>query len=306
EPMKIKLEESKTPGVLGKLFKAKEQNTVGTIKPGDNVFFFNIRADRMRQLVQMFTTEMKENGTHSVRNLNIITLTTYDERFPVTVIYPTEKIKNPLAKIISDRGLTQGHFAETEKYAHVTYFFNGGIADPFPKEDWYLIKSPDVATYDLAPEMSASKITDKVIEVLNEKMLDFVLINYANADMVGHTGVLDATIKACEAVDKELRRLIESFPGSTMLVTADHGNADYMFDPVYNEVIKTHSTNPVPFIVVGKKYQYAVLRQSGILADIAPTILSIMEIPTPNTFDGVNLIESNSKEEYEKKEEPKK
>jgi 2,3-bisphosphoglycerate-independent phosphoglycerate mutase len=265
------------------------QNQKGLIQEGDGVLFYNIRADRMRQLVSVFTSDKPEIGSKKIKKLRIATMTTYDEQLPVAVIFPSKKEKNPLAKILSDHGLTQGHFAETEKYAHVTYFFDGGNNKPFKKEEWCLTNSPKVATFDLIPEMSADKITDNILAETRKKRLDFVLVNYANADMVGHTGKLGATIRAVETIDNQLKRIYEAFPDSTIMITADHGNAECKINPYNDEIQTDHTANPVPFILINNKEKF-ILRSSGCLADIAPTILNILGISVPVSMDGVNLI----------------
>jgi 2,3-bisphosphoglycerate-independent phosphoglycerate mutase len=255
----------------------------GLVHEGDNVFFFNIRPDRMRQILEMFLFPKKEIGTEPIKDANILTMITYSEFYPVSVAFPSEVIKNPLAKILAEAGLAQGHFAETEKYAHVTYFFNGGNATPFPNEVWELVHSPHVATYDLQPEMSANELTDRVLEITDQKQLDFVLINYANCDMVGHTGVYDKVIQAVETVDAQLKRLAESFPEAHILITADHGNAECMIHPETGEIDKKHTVNPVPFVIVHNDFKIEpkeneILQPAGILADIAPTILEILKL----------------------------
>ncbi len=277
---------------LNRVIKREKPKKRGIIQEGDGVLFFNIRADRMRQLVYMFTHNKPDIGSKRIKRLRIATLATYDEHLPVAVIFPSKREKHPLAKIISDHGLTQGHFAETEKYAHVTYFFNGGNSTPFKNEDWYLIDSPKVATFDLCPEMSADKITDRVIFETSKKRLDFVLINYANTDMVGHTGKLKATIKAVEAIDKQLKRIYEAFPDSMLIITADHGNAECKINPYNNEVQTTHTANPVPFIIAGKnmKNKTIKLRSLGCLADITPTVLDLLKIHIPDSIDGISII----------------
>jgi 2,3-bisphosphoglycerate-independent phosphoglycerate mutase len=293
-PMVLDLPE-KNPSWLKRILKWEMSKKRGAIQEGDGVLFFNIRADRMKQIVRMFTHSIPEVESRKVKRLRIATLTTYDENLPVTVVFPNKKEKNPLAKILSDHGLTQGHFAETEKYAHVTYFFNGGNSKPYKDEEWHLINSPKVATFDLIPEMSADKITDKVIGESQKNQLDFIVINYANADMVGHTGKLGATTRAVETVDNQLKRIYEAFPDSTIIITADHGNAECMINPYNNEVQSGHTANPVPFILVsGKGKDGKVrLRPSGCLADIAPTILGLLGIKKPSSMDGINIVSND-------------
>lgn len=267
------------------------------VKPGDGLIFFNTRPDRMRQIVEMFVFPKNELGTQPVAQTDVLTLSTYDEYLPVKVAYPAIKILDPLAKILSDHGYTQGHFAETEKYAHATYFFNGGNPAPFPGEIWEMVPSPKVATYDLKPEMSANEITDKVLADLEKQRLDFVFINYANCDMVGHTGVLEAVIKGVEAIDKQLGRLMALLPETTIMITADHGNGECMIHPETHEIDKKHTVNPVPFILVNEAFKKKsdpteILQPSGILADIAPTVLHFFNLPKKNDMNGVDLTES--------------
>lgn len=269
----------------------------GIVEPGDGLIFFNIRPDRMRQIVEMFLFVKKEIGTKPVPNINVLTLTTYDEYLPVKVAFPNEKIEDPLAKILSDHGLTQGHFAESEKYAHVTYFFNGGNPEPNPGEFWKLVPSLKVKSYDQAPGMSADNITDEIFKTLESKELDFILVNYANCDLVGHTGNYDAEIKAVEAVDNQLKRLLELLPETTIMVTADHGNGEFMIDPESKEIDKKHTINPVPFILANEKFKRKadpneIMQPIGILADITPTILSFYGLQKTENMNGVDLTQS--------------
>lgn len=272
---------------------------LGYVKPGDNIIFFNIRPDRMRQLVEMFLFHKKEIGTKPVANTKVLTLTTYDELLPVKVAYPSVKIKNPIAKLISENGYTQGHFAETEKYAHVTYFFNGGNPKPYHGEIWKLAPSPKVSTYDLKPEMSASEITDNVFKECAKHKLDFILINYANADMVGHTGKFDKVKAAVEAVDKQIKRILDKFEGKCpIIITADHGNAECMIHPETGEIDKKHTVNPVPLILVDENFKLKKpisdedLQPMGILADIAVTALDLLKIKKDPEMTGVTLLGS--------------
>lgn len=284
---------------ISKLFKKNETVEETTkIIDGDFLYFFNIRPDRMRQICEMFLFDKNELGTLAFKKSKILTLTTYNEFFNVDVPYPSEKIKFPLAKLLSNHGVRQGHFAETEKYAHVTYFFNGGNSTPNKNEYWEMVPSPKVATYDMKPEMSAAQITRKVLDFVQKKKLDFVLINYANCDMVGHTGKFEKVVKAAETVDEQLAILLKKFPDSTFLITADHGNAECMIHPETGEIDKMHSVNPVPFIIVSKKYQInSKIKQdnteaSGILADITPTVLELFDIKKTPEMNGVSLLGS--------------
>lgn len=291
-------------GLLGKIFGKKnvpKSEKIGIVKAGDNIIFFNTRPDRMRQLPEMFLFPRDDVKTMPKENLNVLSLSTYSELLPIKVAYPTEKVLNPLAKILSDHNVKQGHFAETEKYVHVTYFFNGANADKYPGETWNLVPSPHVATYDLKPEMSAKEITDKVFEVTEKEKLDFVLINYANADMVGHTGVFQAVIKAVETIDGELKRLLDFTPETTIIITADHGNAECMIHPETGEIDKHHTVNPVPFIIISPNYvrkqSKVTTEPTGILADIAPTILSFFDLPQSKEMNGIDLTKNFNQKE---------
>lgn len=299
-PSVIRLQDNK-PGLINKLFQKKDnkENTdsLGMVKPGDSVIFFNIRPDRMRQITEVFLFKRADIKTEPVPRIKTMTMATYNDFLPVFVAYPTTKVKNPIAKLLSDHKIRQGHFAETEKYVHVTYFFNGANSEPFPHEYWHLVPSSKVATYDLAPEMSAREITDEVFDKVEKEKLDFVLINYANADMVGHTGKFSKVVKAVETVDAQLKRLLKFTPESTIIITADHGNAECMVHPETGEIDKHHTVNPVPLIFVNEKFKrradtYEESEPAGILADIAPTILELFNIKRPHDMNGVSLIDN--------------
>ena len=270
---------------------------VGPIEENDALIFFNFRSERMRQLIETFLFPQPNYKDKILRkNIFVSTLTEYDKTVPVNVAFPPDGIKNSLAKILSEKNLTQLHLAETEKYAHATYFFDGGHSDPYPGEEWKIIHSPKVATYDEKPEMSASEITDELAKKLSNKNYDFVLINFANADMVGHTGNLAAGIKAVETIDQQLGKITQLFPDSNILITADHGNAEEMVDK--NGGINTnHSLAPVPLILVGKNFRKSqpndsVPSPSGILADITPTILHLLDIQKAPEMIGDDLTNS--------------
>ena len=274
-----------------------EIKPIGPIENNDALIFFNFRSERMRQLIETFLFPQPNYKDKILRkNIFVSTLTEYDKSVPVNVAFPPEGIKNSLAKILSEKKLTQLHMAETEKYAHATYFFDGGHADPYPGEEWKIIHSPKVATYDKKPEMSAPEITSELIKKLTTKNYDFVLINFANADMVGHTGVLAAGIKAVETIDQQLGKIVQEFPDSNIIITADHGNAEEMIDK--NGGINTnHSLAPVPLILVGKNFKKSTPNEtvpppSGILADVTPTILHLLNIPKAPEMIGDDL--SNS------------
>nr|YP_009346921.1 phosphoglycerate mutase [Gracilaria firma]APR74456.1 phosphoglycerate mutase [Gracilaria firma] len=269
----------------------------GNITNNDGIIFFNFRSDRMRQLLHAFTKPtFKGFNTKKFTNLAITTFTKYDSNLNIEVAFPSTKNINFIGEIISKCGLKQLRLAETEKYAHVTYFFNGGIEEPFPGEDRQLIPSLQVETYDLSPEMSAEELTVSAINAINQDIYKLIVINYANPDMVGHTGNLEATIKAIRKIDKCINQLwIKSQSmNNILIITADHGNADYMLDES-NQPCTSHSTNPVPFILVepsnvAKKH----LRKSGNLADIAPTILELLNINIPSEMNGKSLLETKT------------
>jgi 2,3-bisphosphoglycerate-independent phosphoglycerate mutase len=223
--------------------------------------------------------------------IDLINMTLYDERLKCKVAFPPIKLNNILGEVLEKNGKRQLRIAETEKYAHVTFFFNGGEEKPFKGEDRILIHSPKVPTYDLKPEMSAFEVTETVVKEIKSKKYDFILLNYANPDMVGHTGVISAAIKAIEAVDKCIGEVISAVRevDGIALVTADHGNADQMIDPSNGEVFTAHTTNPVPFALVMENFK-GKLRLNGKLADVAPTILHLMNIEKPKEMDGESLI----------------
>ncbi|MCS7050987.1 MAG: 2,3-bisphosphoglycerate-independent phosphoglycerate mutase, partial [Thermomicrobium sp.] len=270
---------------------------VAPIQDGDAVIFFNFRADRARQLTQALT----DPAFHAFarcrwpRDLLVVTMAEYEPHFPVLVAFEPDIVRMPLARVLADSGLRQFHTAETEKYAHVTYFFNGGREEPFPGEDRLLVPSPRVPTYDLKPEMSAPEVTDAAVEAIRSGNYTFVLINYANPDMVGHTGVFSAAVKAVECVDQCLGRIEEAVRhvSGYLVVTADHGNADEMLVPGTDQVWTAHTKNPVPFVLVSperSRFRHATLRTSGRLADVAPTILELLGLPQPTEMTGQSLV----------------
>ncbi len=272
----------------------------GAVSPGDGVIFFNFRPDRARQLTQAFVDpNFNSFEREFISPLSFATFTQYDPTLPVQVAFEPQSLNRILGEVISERGLRQFRTAETEKYAHVTYFFNGGLEDPFEGEERALVQSPMVATYDRAPAMSAAAVTDGAIAAVEQGVYSLIVINYANPDMVGHTGNIEATVTAVQTVDRCLGRLLEAISkvGGTALITADHGNAELMRDEQGNPWT-AHTTNPVPFIVVegetrkipghGTEVQ---LRSGGTLADIAPTILQILNVPQPDEMTGRSLIQ---------------
>jgi len=264
---------------------------VATVMDNDSIIMFNFRPDRARQITRAFVDpDFDGFNRDKTLNLEYITFTQYDATMPnVTVAYPPQSLKNTLGEYISNLGLKQLRIAETEKYAHVTFFFNGGVETPNENETRILIPSPKVATYDLKPEMSAFEITDKLIEELEKNIYDLVIVNYANCDMGGHTGVMDAAIKAVEAVDTCVGRLVDKALelDAQVIITADHGNCDEMLDDKGN-VVTSHSTNPVPIILINAPEEYSIGK--GRLADIAPTILQLMGLEKPEEMTGTSLI----------------
>lgn len=281
--------------------------TAGAVEPGDGVIFFNFRPDRARQLTQAFVSP-KFDGfeRQQIQPLSFVTFTQYDPELSVSVAFAPQNLSNILGEVIADQGLKQFRTAETEKYAHVTYFFNGGLEEPCEGEDRELVSSPMVATYDKEPAMSAKAVTDVAIAAIEKGIYSLVVMNYANPDMVGHTGLVEATVTAIETVDRCLGRLIGCIGkvGGTAIITADHGNAEYMLDEEGNPWT-AHTTNPVPLILVeGEKVKIpgygtnVELRNDGKLADIAPTILDILQLPQPPEMTGRSLLKAS---EYELK-----
>jgi 2,3-bisphosphoglycerate-independent phosphoglycerate mutase len=264
---------------------------VAPMRDGDAVIGFNYRSDRMRQIVRALIDPNFDGFDISPRpKLTVTTLTNYDKTFDVPVAFEPTSMKRILAEVLSSRGLAMLKTAETEKYPHVTYFFNGGVEQPYPCETRVLVPSPKVATYDLKPEMSAEGVTDALCKGISSGEQDFILCNYANADMVGHSGSIPATIKAVETVDQCLVRVLKAAEsaGTRLIVTADHGNAEMMIDPETGGPHTAHTTNPVPFVIVDWDQEQRV-RSGGALCDVAPTILSMLGIEQPPEMSGVNL-----------------
>ena len=267
------------------------EEPVATIGENDSVIFFNYRPDRAREITRtLVDPEFNEFETKTL-NLYYVCFTQYDETLPnVQIAFKPEKLKNTFGEYISSNGLTQLRIAETEKYAHVTFFFNGGEEKQYPGEDRILVPSPKVETYDLEPEMSAEEVTVKVVEAIKSRKYNSIILNYANPDMVGHTGSLEAAIKAIEKIDNCVQRVVEAVreQEGVLLITADHGNAEQMIDETTGEPHTAHTTNPVPLILVGK--DDAKLKE-GKLADLAPTMLDIMGLEKPQEMTGESLIE---------------
>jgi len=264
-----------------------------TIRDGDAVIFMNYRSDRARQITRTF---IEEDFTGFQREATpklsaFVSLTEYNEHFHIPVAFPPERLRNTFGEYIAKLGLHQLRIAETEKYAHVTFFFNGGVEQPYPGEDRILIPSPTVATYDLKPEMSAPEVTEKLAAAIEDGHYDAVICNYANPDMVGHTGSFEAAVKAVEVIDECLGRLEEAAKksGGELIITADHGNAELMRDDTTNQAHTAHTCNLAPFLYVGRPAE--ALRATGSLADIAPTMLYIMGIDKPVEMSGQSLIQ---------------
>ena len=260
------------------------------MEDADGVIFFNFRPDRARELTHAFTDTEFAGVERKGAVKAFATMTQFEEGLNVKVAFPPEAIVNTLGEIVSKAGMTQLRIAETEKYAHVTFFFNGGVEEPYEGEDRILVPSPKVATYDLQPEMSAIEVTDKVVEAIKSRKYDFIILNYANGDMVGHTGVLEAAVKAVETVDTCVGRFVEAIRevGGEVCITADHGNADQMVDPDTGAPFTAHTTNPVPFIVVSDRV--SEIASDGALCDIAPTMLTLAGMEIPAEMSGKPLI----------------
>ena len=269
---------------------------VATVKDNDIVLMFNFRADRVRELTHVFTDDSWQEFeiNYKPKLSEYVTFTQYDKQFALPIAFPPVSMNHILAEEVSRHGLRQLRIAETEKYAHVTYFFNGGREKPFPLEDRILIPSPqEVATYDLKPEMSAYLVTDELLRQMESEPYSLIVLNFANGDMVGHSGIMKAAIKACETVDTCLGKIVEKFTakGGIVLITSDHGNAETMCDPNSHCPMTAHSLNPVPFILLSVKHKNCTLRKDGSLPDIAPTILSLQNLTIPKEMTGKSLIE---------------
>lgn len=268
-----------------------------TLDDGDVIVFMNYRSDRARQITRPF---IEPDFISFVREKTpklgrFVSLTEYKSDFDIPVAYPPERLKNVFGEYISGLGLHQLRIAETEKYAHVTFFFNGGREEPFEFEDRILISSPNVPTYDQKPEMSAFEVTDKLVAAIESGKYDAIICNYANPDMVGHTGNFDATVKAIEAIDVCLGKVVAAIEkvGGSMLITADHGNAEMMQNSQTHQPHTAHTTNLVPFIYIGQQ-NYSLMPQGGVLSDVAPTILTLMQLPQPGEMSGHSLLEAPS------------
>lgn len=260
------------------------------IESGDSVIFFNFRPDRARQLTRAIVDDKFDGFKTDKLDIDFVCMTEYDDTMPnVKIAFKPEELTNTFGEVVSKLGKKQLRIAETEKYAHVTFFFNGGREEPYPGEDRILVNSPKVATYDLQPEMSAYEVTEKVVEAINSEKYDTIILNFANTDMVGHTGNIDAAIKAVEAVDKCVGEIVEAVQkqNGVLLITADHGNAEQMIDYQTGEPLTSHTTNLVPLILVGMEN---VELKDGRLCDLTPTMLDIMEEQKPKEMTGESLL----------------
>lgn len=282
----------------------KKGMPIASFAPGDAIIFFNFRADRARELTHAIVdTAFNKFDRARIDNLHMLTFTEYEKGLPVNVLFDPELITNPIAKIVSDAGLKQLHIAETEKYAHVTFFMNGMTEEPFAGEDRVLIPSPSVSSYDEKPEMSVFEVTQKILESLHSQKHDFYIINFANPDMVGHTGNLGASRQAVEATDAALKQVVDKIIelGGQAFIVGDHGNAEELVHPVTGQIDKEHNNYPVPFMMVGETYKdrhnpevthenLHLQAPLGILADVAPTVLKAAGLPIPDEMTGTPLI----------------
>jgi 2,3-bisphosphoglycerate-independent phosphoglycerate mutase len=269
-----------------------ESDALATVSDGDVVVFMNFRADRAREITRAFVGDDFDGFQRSVnpKLSEFVMLTEYAADIPASCAYPPNKLDNVLGQYLADQDKTQLRIAETEKYAHVTFFFNGGREEPFDNEDRTLIPSPDVKTYDLQPEMSAFELTDALVAAIRSHKYDAIICNYANGDMVGHTGDFDAAVKAVEAVDKCLEKIVAACEaaGAELLITADHGNVEQMLDPKTNQPLTSHTSGPVPLVYVGTSGREFI--SAGSLSDLAPTLLSLLDMPVPVEMTGKILL----------------
>jgi len=267
---------------------------IGSIQDGDSLIFFNFRADRARQIIRAFTEKEFSAFKREVRpEVYYVCMTQYDINLQVPVAFLPQNLNNTLGEVLGQKGLKQLRIAETEKYAHVTFFFNGGVEKPNPGEDRILIPSPEVETYNLKPEMSARELTMRTLEELDRDYYDVIIMNYANPDMVGHTGVLKAAVKAVQTVDECLKKVVDRVleKEGTVIITADHGNCECMVCPETGNPFTAHTTNKVPFILISNKFRNRKLREDVSLRDIAPTILALLGIDIPEEMTGKPMLE---------------
>ena len=286
------MQESYDEGVTDEFIKPIVNSTVdGRVKEGDVFIFFNYRNDRAKEITTVLTQQdMPEQGMHTIKGLQFYCMTPYDASFKgVHILFDKENVENTLGEYLSNNGKKQLHIAETEKYAHVTFFFNGGREAPYGGEDRILVPSPKVATYDLKPEMSAYEVKDKLVDAINTQQYDFIVVNYANGDMVGHTGIYPAIEKAVVAIDNCVKETVEAAKANDyeVIIIADHGNADHALNED-GSPNTAHSLNPVPFVYVTTNKDAKV--ENGVLADVAPSILHIMGMPQPAEMTGDDLI----------------
>jgi 2,3-bisphosphoglycerate-independent phosphoglycerate mutase len=292
EALKMAYERGETDEFVQATRIQKQHSNAITIDDGDIVIFMNFRADRARELTQAFI-EPDFHGFSRIKNPTLgefACLTEYHKEFKTPIAYPVAPLKNIFAEYVSHFGLKQLRIAETEKYAHVTFFFNGGVEKPYPGEDRILIPSPKVATYDLQPEMSAYELTNRLISEIKNNSYDVIICNFANPDMVGHTGNLNATIKAIETIDHCLKQLVETTKeiNGEILITADHGNAEMLFDPLTNQPHTAHTSELVPFVYIGRKA--TISKKNGKLSDISPTLLYLLGLEIPKEMSGSSLV----------------
>ena len=271
----------------------KDGAPVAKIGADDSIIFFNFRPDRAREITRTLIDPAFDGFERAYFPVYYVCMTQYDKTFPnVHVAYKPQVLSNTLGEYLAKSGKKQFRIAETEKYAHVTFFFNGGVEQPNEGEDRFLIPSPKVATYDLQPEMSAYEVAEKACEMIRSGNYDVMILNFANPDMVGHTGVMEAAVKACEAVDECVGKVVAAIRevGGEVIITADHGNSEMMIDPETQGPFTAHTTNLVPCILVSDARKDAKLKEGGILADLAPTILELMGLPKPEEMEGSSLI----------------
>ncbi|MBP3941815.1 MAG: 2,3-bisphosphoglycerate-independent phosphoglycerate mutase [Christensenellaceae bacterium] len=263
------------------------------VKKGDSIIFFNFRPDRAREITRVFTQPGFDAFAREDIDPTYVCMTQYDKSFEnVTIAFKPQTLENTLGEYIASVGKTQLRIAETEKYAHVTFFFNGGVEAPNANEDRALIPSPKVATYDLKPEMSAYEVAEEAVNRINSGKYDLMILNFANPDMVGHTGVMDAAVAAIKAVDECVGKVVDAIlaNGGQCIITADHGNSEQMFDETTGGPMTAHTTNPVPFVLVSEEYKNAELKEGKALCDIAPTLLTMMGIEKPAEMTGESII----------------
>lgn len=284
----------------------KKEQPIATVQPGDAIIFFNFRPDRARELTKAFVLPSFDKFSRTyISDVTFVTMTEYEANLPVTVAFPPALLSNTLAEVVANNGMVQLHIAETEKYAHVTFFMNGTREEPFPHEDRVIVPSPNVASYDKAPAMSSEAVADRVVKEIGTGNYDVLVVNVASPDMVGHTGSVEATTQAVEVVDGCVRRIVDAVLAAdgVLFITADHGNAEEVLNLQTHDIDKEHSTNPVPFWIIGKDYEgktsptgdvpngdLSLVPPIGMLADVAPTILKVLGLPQPPEMTGTPLV----------------